>query len=99
MDKKGYSTGLTWVFGLVSLFGLGILFIVFDQVFRVHLNPIIITQINTSNADNATKEEAFSFITQWMSFWEALPVILFIVIIIYLIINAIRRNREQEQFY
>ena len=41
MNNKGYSVGFAWVFALVSLFGLGILFITFDQVFVGYLVPTI----------------------------------------------------------
>ncbi len=48
MNKKGYSTGFTWVFGLVTIFGLGLLYITFDQVFRAHLVPTIKNIVNST---------------------------------------------------
>ena len=49
MNKKGYSTGFTWVFALVTLFGLGILYITFNQVFVAHLVPQVKDMTNSSS--------------------------------------------------
>lgn len=96
-NKKGYSTGFAWIFGLVILFGLGILYIVFNQVFMTHLVPIISEQITDSdNVDDATKEAALSGINRYMNYFHALPFVLFMVVIVYLFITAIRRERESE---
>ena len=96
-SKKGYSTGFTWVFGIVSLFGLGILYIVFDQVFEAHLVPTI-TQIVDDSAliDAATKTEITGNIQKYMDFFSALPFILFCVVILYMIVAAVRKEGESE---
>lgn len=99
-SKKAYSTGFTWVFGLVSLFGLGIMYIVFSQVFDANLVPIIKNmvvnpQIN-NGIDNATQQEVISGIDKYMSFWNILPFVLFFVIVIYMVVTAIRKEREEQ---
>jgi len=96
-NKQGYSTGFTWVFGLVTLFGLGLLYITFDQVFRAHLVPTIKNIVNssTSGIDQATKDTIFANIDKYMSFWNILPYILFGVVVLYMIIAAIRKEREE----
>lgn len=98
MNKKGYSTGFAWVFGLVTLFGLGILYIVFNQVFMIHLVPIIKDQINNSYlpVDPATVAEANAGIDKYMTYFHFMPFILFIVVILYMIFVAIRKERENE---
>jgi hypothetical protein len=100
MDKKGYSTGFTWVFGLVTLFGLGILFITFDQVFVMYLVPTIKNMVNSSTGmipiDEATKVSVYSGIDKYMTFWHILPYVLFFVVVLYMIIAAIRKEREGE---
>ena len=50
MNKQGYSIGFTWVFGLVTLFGLGILYITFAQVFDAHLVPTVKDLTDNSTA-------------------------------------------------
>ena len=97
-NKKGYSTGFAWVFALVTLFGLGLLYIIFNQVFTIHLVPIIKDNINNPlyDVDNATREAAEGGIDRYMTYFNYLPFVLFFVIVIYLIVVAIRRERESE---
>ena len=96
-NKSGYSTGFTWIFGLVTLFGLGVLFIVFDQVFMDHLVPVIKDQNHNSYlpVDNATKQAVDDGIDRYMSYWHILPYVLFFVVILYMIVAAFRREREE----
>lgn len=97
MNKKGYSTGFTWIFGLVTLFGLGILYIVFNQVFTAYLVPIIKTNVNsTATIDASTKAEIDTGIDKYMTYFNLMPFILFFVVIIYMIVAAIRKEGEQE---
>jgi type III secretory pathway component EscU len=96
-NKKGYSTGFTWIFGLVTLFGLGVLFIVFDQVFLDHLVPTIKNMNNNSYlpVDQATKDQVNAGIDKYIAFWHALPYVLFFCVVIYMIVAAFRREREE----
>ena len=99
MNKKGYSTGFAWVFALVSLFGLGVLYITFSQVFKAHLVPIIKDMANNtaiSNIPVATVNEIFAGIDKYMAFFDALPYVLFFTIVIFMIVSGIRRERESE---
>ena len=95
MNKKGYSTGFTWIFGLVSLFGLGILYIVFNQVLTTHLVPIIKDQMTSSGTvDNATITEVNDGIDRYMIYFNILPFVLFFTVIVYMIIAAVRKEGE-----
>lgn len=98
MNRKAYSTGFTWVFGLVSIFGLGLLYIVFNQVFTAHLVPTIKDMVNNSIVpiDAATQLEINSGIDKYMDFFHAMPFVLFFIVIIYMIVAAIRKERESE---
>src|SRR6056297_317932 len=98
-NKKGYSTGFTWVFGLVTLFGLGIMYITFTQVFDAHLVPTIkdLTDNSTSiGAQIPTNTSTFIHgqIDKYMDYFHMLPFVLFFLVIIYMIISAIRKERE-----
>jgi hypothetical protein len=96
-NKKGYSTGFAWVFALVTLFGLGVLYIVFNQVFTVYLVPTIKAQVNATPAiDVATQATVYAGIDKYMVFFNIMPFVLFFVVIIYMIVVAIRREREGE---
>ena len=96
-NKNAYSVGYSWIFGLVSIFAIGVIFIVFDQVFLAHIVPVIKNQVNNSAivVEPATVTEIFANIDKYMTFWHALPFILFILIIVYMIIAAIRREGEE----
>ena len=94
--KRGYSTGFTWVFGLVTLFGLGVMYIVFNQVFVAHLVPVIKNQVNTTNIAFATQTQINGEIDKYMTFFHVLPFILFFIVVIYMIIAAIRKEREES---
>jgi len=100
MNKKGYSTGFAWVFGLVTIFGLGIMYIVFNQVFVAHLVPIIKTQANNTylagGIDAASLSEINGGIDKYMDFFHAMPYILFFIVVIYMIVASIRKERESE---
>lgn len=97
MNKKG-STGFAWIFALVTLFGLGVLYIIFSQVFNAYLVPTIKSQVNSSYPpiDPATQAEINSGIDKYMSFFNIMPFVLFIVVIIYMIVVAVRKERESE---
>jgi hypothetical protein len=96
--KGAYSVGFTWVYALVSIFAIGLLYIVFDQVFMAHLVPTIKNQVNSSTTmiDTATQDIITGNIDKYMDFWHAMPYILFIVIVIYMFVAAITKERTDE---
>ena len=99
MNKKGYSTGFVWVFGLVNIFGLGIMYIVFNQVFTAHLVPVIKNMANNTaitGIDAATVTIIHTNIDKYMVFFNTLPFILFFMVILYMIVSAVRKERESE---
>ena len=99
LDKRGISTGFSWVFGLVSMFGIGVIYIVFSQVFKAHLVPTITNYVNGSASIPAeTKVEIIGNIAKYMSFWDIIPFILVLVIVIYMIIVSIRKEGETTGF-
>ena len=97
-NKKAYSIGFTWVFSLLTIFGLGVLYIVFNQVFRVYLVPTIKGMVNGSTSGtvipNATQVAVNSGIDKYMTFFDLMPFILFFVVVLYMIIAAIRKERQ-----
>lgn len=100
-NRKGYSTGFTWVFGLVTLFGLGILYITFAQVFDAHLVPVVKSMTSPDSFIGQsipleTSQTIHANIDKYMAFFHSLPFILFFVVVIYMIIAAIRKEGESE---
>jgi hypothetical protein len=97
--KKAIGTAYVWIYGLVSLFGLGLLYIVFDQVFLQYIVPIIKTQVNATGPyaiDQGTVSTIYYNIDKYMAFWHLLPFIIFLVIVIYMVLMGIRRERNEE---
>jgi len=97
MNKKGYSVGFTWVFALVTLFGIGILYITFTQVFDAHLVPTVKDLTDNSTAMGSEIEEGTSDlihgnIDKFMTFWHTMPIVMFIVIVIYIIIASLKKE-------
>ena len=99
MNNRGYSTGITWIYGLVTIFGLGILYIVFNQVLTAELVPVIKSMVNATGPlaiDVATQAEINAGIDKYMDFFHIMPFVLFFVVIIYMFVAAIRKERESE---
>lgn len=98
IGKRGFSIGFTWVFGLVTLFGLGILYITFNQVFEGHLVPTIKDMTNSSTTLGAnipveTSQDIHDNIDRYMNFFHLMPFILFLLVIIYMFIAALQKER------
>lgn len=94
-SKKGYSTGFSWIFGLVSLFGLGVMYITFNYVFTAHLVPVMKAQANASNVDAATVAEINAGIDRYMMYFHALPYILFFIVVIFMFLASVRKEQNE----
>jgi hypothetical protein len=65
-------------------------------VFLGYLVPTIKTQVNVSNIAPATQLQINDGIDKYMSFFHILPFVIFFVVIVYMIVVAIRKEREGE---
>lgn len=88
------STAFAWTYGLLTLFGLGVLYIVFSQVLVVELAPEITSNIENSEIDEDTQDTAISGIDRYLDFFDSVVFILFIVTIVFMFVAAIRREGE-----
>jgi hypothetical protein len=98
MGKKAYSVGFSWTFALISLFAIGVMYIVFNQVFLEYLVPTIKTAVNTTNVNQTTVMTIYANIDKYMFLWNLTPLILFGAIVAYLIFVAIRKEQQDEMF-
>ena len=101
--RKAYSVGFSWVFGLVTLFGLGVLYIVFNEVFEAHLVPVIKGMVDPSTYFGSrlppeTANLIINNIDKFMAFFHSLPYILFFLVIIYMVLVAIRKEKEDSMY-
>jgi len=95
-NKAQASPAISWIYGLVSLFGIGVLYIVFSQVFYAHLVPVIKNQVNVSTIENATQIIIMGNIDKYMSYFDFLPFVLFGAVVVYMIINAFRKEQMEN---
>lgn len=101
-NKRAIGTAYVWIYGLVSLFALGVLYVVFNQVFMQYIIPTIKNQANSTYAmpgteiDQGTVQQIYNNIDRYMSYFHALPYVIFLVVVIYMIIMGIRRERTDE---
>lgn len=90
MNKKGYSTGMTWVFGLIMLFGIGLCYLIFNQALTEYVAPAMEDVVNNSQYINDTiRQEISNDNEKWGVFWQFVPYIFFVVILLYIVVGAI----------
>ena len=96
MYKKGYSTGWSWLLGLIFILISGILYIVFDQVVVVWLVPAFKAVINSTigNPDPGTIIVSFSNIDKYVSYFHLMPYILFFVGVFFMVVSAIKKDGD-----
>jgi len=98
MNNKGYSPAFAWIFGLLTLFGLGLMYITFDEVFVGHLVPVIKNYANSSAA-NIPAADVLTIntgIDKYMTYFHLLPFILFFIVIIYMVVVTFWKERESQ---
>lgn len=100
MNKRGEGRMYNWIYALVSLFGLGILYIVFDQVFMMYLVPTIKNQVNSTagfvTIDPGTVAQIYGNIDKYIDFWHALPFILFFVVVVFMFVSGIKKEAQDQ---
>lgn len=97
IQRKAQSTGWAWMYGLVTLFALGVIYIVFSQVFNSYLVPTIKNMATDPiyNIPNATQNEVINNIDTYMLYFNIVPFILFFVVIVYMFIVALRKEQQE----
>ena len=91
MNARAQTPGFSLIVGLVLVFVIGIMFIVFNQAYQTELIPVAQNLIgNDSTFDNATKQDSLDGIDRYNSYWKFIPVFVFIMIMGFIILNAIR---------
>ena len=98
MFKKGYSTGFALVYSLIAIFVLGLLYVIFNQVFLVEFTPVIKSMVNGTTGQfdilPTTQVDINNGIDKYLSFWSMIPFIIFFVVILYMIMSGIRNEQH-----
>jgi len=87
-NKKG-SLAFNFIYGLGFLFGLGILYIVFNQVIQVDYQPTIEGMIDDESPNKAMIEQMNS---EWISYWEIIPILLVLTVMLYFFVSGIMQQ-------
>lgn len=91
-NKKG-GAGREWAFALSIIFGIGILYMIFNTVFNYHLAPTFIDLM----PDTETGDAGAKGINQYLSYWKFIPYLVIGGVIIYMFILAVKK--EPTEYY
>ena len=93
------SSGFGWFKALIVLFVLGVVYILFNQVVTIYLQPEALKLIDGSINDTINQSVADELIvenTKAMAFFYVIPFIIFFIVILYVIMIWIRAGRTNE---
>ena len=96
MNKKGYGPAVGWLMGIISLFTLGLLYVVFSQVFVGYLDPALNDLYNQTITNTTLLAEIQADNAKYDAFWNVVPYVLFFAVIIYMFYNAIIKGKEEN---
>jgi len=94
------NTSNAWIYGLITIFGLGITYIIVTEVAVIGVVfPIFTNMVNGSIGgmvpiDAGTQTIILNNYSQIKTFLRALPFIIFFVTIIYMLVVSIRKEGE-----
>lgn len=84
-NKKG-AMAFDWVYALVFLFGLGVIYIVFNQVLT---NDVLPFANGLVPDDFAGKGDIVNDNNTWMTYWNAMPFVLLIIVLLFLFVKSL----------
>lgn len=95
LDKKGEGTAFGWLLALVTLVGVGVIFIILNQVMSNNIIPAFDGIKNSQGLNETQIAEINNELDWYNALWGYLPLVIFVIVIIWLVINAVRRNKEE----
>lgn len=96
INKKGEGIAFSWILALVCLLVMGLIYIIFNQSLQQYIKPTLddvrnnYVGLNSSQIAEIDTEE-----TKYIYFWSMLPLIIFIIIITWLILNAVKKSKDE----
>lgn len=88
-------TGRQWIFGLIFMFILGIMAIIIIPILADQVAPAMIAASTLTGADLVLYESQVDFI---MFAVKTTPFILFFVVLIFLVLSVVRKEKNERQF-
>jgi len=98
MNKKGQGfMGRIIIFGIASIFGVGILhYFVVEYGIIGNLLPILTDYIQSSTITASVQAQIFSNYNKIKFFLRLMPYVLWFVLMLYWIVSAFRRETEES---
>ena len=93
------SSGFGWFKALIVMFVLGAVYILFNQVVTIYLQPEALTLINDSigvTINQSIADDLIAENTKAMSFFYVIPYIIFFIVVLYIIMIWIRAGKTNE---
>jgi hypothetical protein len=96
-NRKAQSTGWAIAYGVITLFAVGLIYIVFNQVFYQYLAPTVKTMVSdpTYNIDNDTKQTVNDNIDRYLMYFNIIPYVIFFAVVTFIFIVAIRKEQQE----
>ena len=91
-NKKG-SLAFTFIYAIGFLMALGLLYVLFNQVIQVEFQPVI---ENTIADDSPVKDKVLQMNSEWLSYWEFIPVLLVFAVMLYLFNAGVMQGGQQK---
>lgn len=90
LDKRG-SLAYVFIVGLVGLFSMGLLYVVFNHVVIDELNPSLEESIINQDLPNYDHVQYKNDV--WLSYWSAVPFVLVFAVMLFWFVNSIIESR------
>ncbi len=91
--EKRADSGRAWLFGLMFIFALGIVAMIIIPVVDDFVKPAMISASSLQGADLILYTKQVNFV---MFAIKTTPFILSLVVMIYLVLSVVRRDRDEE---
>ena len=88
-SDKSAAMAFEWIYALLFIMALGLLYIVFNQMIVNHIAPLPEEMIPDSFED---KDEIMDNTDVYLTYWNVIPYILPLLIVVYLIVRSIIYN-------
>ena len=98
-SKRGEGTTFGWILGLVTLLCLGILYIMLNQGMITQIVPAFnnvkqVVAIEGQHLNSTQIAEMNEYENNLLVVWAIVPLLIFAAVMIWIVFNAIRRNKE-----
>ena len=92
--KKGEGVAFSWILGIVTLLIMAIAFIILNQAMSNYVKPALDGYKNLTITNTTLLAEINAEENKYMAYWGIIPFVILIVVVIWMLLNAIKKNKE-----